>query len=109
MRGLVATMGLCAVLAGCQTEPRPRTTPPKQSPAAVEIRTIERPKPAATPGFAYCCGNQRFKLEIRCDERMMRCYERRAGQWTQTYGRHCKRALDTDCYLHACDRVCDGE
>jgi hypothetical protein len=60
------------------------------------------------PGFLFCCGGARFKLEIDCDQRLMRCYEKRGQGWAQTFGRHCKRALAPDCYLHTCDARCDA-
>ena len=76
----------------------------------VESRSMEpvAPESPSQTGFLNCCGNKKFKLAMDCKQRLMRCYENRGGRWIQTFGRHCKRALGSDCYLHACDERCDS-
>ncbi len=68
----------------------------------VEIR------PGIESGFAHCCGNDRHKIEIECSDGLMRCYRKTGKRWKQTYGRHCKAALDQECYEATCPRVCEA-
>lgn len=64
--------------------------------------------PGLEPGFAHCCGDEQYQLNIECSEGLIRCYERKGKRWKQTYGRHCKSALDQQCYERTCARVCDA-
>lgn len=60
------------------------------------------------PGFTHCCGNSNYMMEMDCNERLMRCYAHKGSKWRQTYGKHCKRALDQVCYLATCNVVCEA-
>jgi hypothetical protein len=93
------------------------TTPAQPAAAAAQeepaISSPAQPvpvEPLVAPvesGFAHCCGNADFRLQIRCSDRLMRCYENGArGDWKQTYGRHCKRERTEACYLEGCLDTC---
>ncbi|MBL4636254.1 MAG: hypothetical protein JKY56_20505 [Kofleriaceae bacterium] len=65
-------------------------------------------RPGQETGFAYCCGEDLHKLEIDCSEGLVRCYRLSGKRWQQTYGKHCKSALDTQCYQQTCAKVCEA-
>lgn len=65
-------------------------------------------KPGTDPGFTHCCGDEGYMMEMDCSERLMRCYENRGTHWKQTYGKHCKRNLDQECYLQTCNAICEA-
>jgi hypothetical protein len=108
---------LLATALGCAA----RSTPPppaepESGPVAVTVEPMVvswRDEPAraaehapSEPGFTFCCGDGRYKLEIDCSDMLKRCYERRDGGWAATYGRHCKTSLGEACYLDDCDARC---
>ncbi len=65
-------------------------------------------RPGLETGFAYCCGEGQYKMEIDCSEGLVRCYRLTGGRWQQTYGQHCKSTLDTQRYEQACAKVCEA-
>lgn len=65
-------------------------------------------RPGVEQGFAHCCGDENIRLEIECSDGLVRCYQQIGNRWEQTYGKHCKRSLDQQCYEQACARVCEA-
>ncbi|HUH02020.1 MAG TPA: hypothetical protein VML75_08480 [Kofleriaceae bacterium] len=106
---------------GCVIEPARTVGPPPPPPAQPQTRVAARPAPIAAErsvpqrlwveplaaGYMYCCGNQRYRLEIGCIDLDMKCYEQTPEGWQWTYGRHCKDQLGSACYLNGCDERCD--
>ncbi len=109
---MLASIVSCGGAAAPAPEPVAPASDPAPPPAVSQSEVAPRaPAAAFTPsverGFAHCCGNDSFRLEIRCQDRLMRCYEQdRFGHWKQTYGRHCKRELTEACYLSGCWTSC---
>jgi len=114
-----ATATACALLAACpsgagqgagtqavEVPAKPAQHEPVLSDDQLMPKESEIAPTQAEPGFTYCCGDEAFKLQIVCEEGLMRCYEHREGRWHYTYGRHCKRNLGEACYLHGCDDKC---
>lgn len=105
------------VFFGCTTrapvaDPQPAPPPPQAAapePAAAEPPVAFVATAAVEPGFVHCCGTLDIKMEVECGDRLKRCYVREDGEWKQTYGRHCKSALGSACYLHMCDDACDAQ
>ncbi len=96
-------------------------TPPPPAPEAVEIKTSPTARvvkledgsyveigAGLESGFAHCCGDDQYKLEIECSDGLMRCYQKKRKRWKQTYGKHCKSSLDQQCYEKTCARVCEA-
>jgi hypothetical protein len=127
VRSPSAVAALLVALVGCggrSAEPAPPEPAPAvaavEPPAPVVAVAVDPllvswrdPDPArasamgpSQPGFSFCCGDGRLKIEIACADMLKRCYERRGSRWRATYGRHCKRALGEDCYLQDCDARC---
>jgi hypothetical protein len=110
---LVTVIAACAGSAATPAQPEatdpPATTvaatpTPATEVTAVALMSFRHP---VESGFAPCCGNDSFRLDIRCRDRLMRCYEQNdVSGWKQTYGRHCKRALTEACYLDGCSNSC---
>ncbi len=65
-------------------------------------------RPGIEAGFAHCCGDDQLRLEIECSDGLVRCYRQAGDEWKQTYGKHCKRGLDQQCYEQTCARVCEA-
>ena len=82
-------------------QPQPRTI-------ILEDGTYVEIKAGNEPGFSHCCGDSEYMMEVDCSEMLMRCYERKRGRWKQTYGKHCKKTLGQECYLHTCHNVCEA-
>lgn len=64
--------------------------------------------PGLETGFAHCCGDDQHKMEVECSDGLVRCYRLTGKRWEQTYGKHCKAALDTECYEKTCAQVCEA-
>lgn len=119
MGRLVPVVSILILVAACGGTATDTTTPPPAPEPSAEPEPIDTTPamqsrldaPQEDPvesGFNHCCGNSEFRLQIRCEDRLMRCYERnRRGRWNQTYGRHCKRELTDNCYLEGCSPSCD--
>jgi hypothetical protein len=86
-----------------------------QSSSTPEARVIELEdgsyveiRPGIESGFAHCCGDDKYRMEIECSDGLVRCYKRSGRRWKQTYGRFCKSFLDQQCYAQTCARVCEA-
>lgn len=84
------------------------TTTPKRRIVKLEDGSYVEIGPGLESGFAHCCGDDKFRIEIECSDGLIRCYQKKGKRWKQTYGRHCKSALDSQCYQQTCPRVCDA-
>jgi len=115
MRGLLV-VALLALAASCYIEPAP---PSPAAPPPPARRVVREPAPALAPpvrvsarrvaieeGYQFCCGDDRFRLDIGCSYLEMRCYRRTELGWVRTYGRFCKEQLGAPCYPNGCDEVC---
>jgi len=104
-----ALLAAAAVLLACPAQqggpPAPSAPLADPSDSAAGADPSAAPT-AVEPGFINCCGSARYRIEIECGEMLKRCYEREAGEWRQTYGRHCKEELGESCYLDGCDSRC---
>jgi len=112
-----ALLALAAlVLFACPApHPAPAPEPPPSGPEPAPS-WLEEPAPPVEPavavvapveaGFTFCCGSEKFRMEIQCGEMLKRCYENKRGKWRQTYGRHCKEKLGESCYLELCEAKC---
>jgi len=104
----------------CVASPPPPSPPPKAPepalatpPAAPRIVQLEdgsyvELSAGVEPGFAHCCGDEHYQIEIECSDGLLRCYEKSGKRWKQTYGKHCKASLDQQCYEQTCVRVCEA-
>tara|TARA_R110002096_G_scaffold436085_1_gene667095 strand:- start:12879 stop:13352 length:474 start_codon:yes stop_codon:yes gene_type:complete len=96
--------------------PLPAASPaPAQAVVAPSSRTVMLDdgsyvelRPGVEQGFAHCCGDENNRLEIECSDGLVRCYQHTGSRWEQTYGKHCKRSLNQQCYEQACARVCEA-
>lgn len=110
---------LCGATA-CSGSP---ASPPASAPAVAESASPPLPaprsikledgsyvdiRPGLEAGFAYCCGDDDFRMEIECSDGLLRCYKRSGKRWKQTFGRHCKSSLNQQCYEQTCARVCEA-
>ncbi len=115
MRGLFF-VALLVLVAGCYIEPAP---PPPAAPPPPRSRVVRASAPAPAPpvrvaarrasvevGYQFCCGNDRYRLDIGCSYLELRCYQRTELGWVRTYGRFCKEELGAPCYPNGCDEVC---
>lgn len=84
------------------------TPPPQTRTVKLEDGSYVNVGPGIESGFAHCCGNDQYRMEIECSEGLLRCYQWTGGRWKQTYGKHCKSALDQQCYEQTCARVCEA-
>ena len=105
---------LAVSVAGCASprQPSPSAPPPVVEPAG-EPATLDRVieledgtyveiVPGLETGFAHCCGDEHYMMEVECSEGLLRCYTSETGRWKQTYGKHCKHSLDSECYEKTC-------
>jgi hypothetical protein len=113
VRAHAVALVVALVAAACGTPGAKAPPPPEEPVGEVEVTVdpltvypMEPSERATEPGFTYCCGNGRFKIEIDCREMLKRCYQRTGAGWKATYGRHCKRALGEACYLESCTARC---
>ena len=85
-------------------------TAPAPSPRVVRLEdgSYVELSPGVESGFAHCCGDDQYQLEIECSDGLLRCYEQTSNGWEQTYGKYCKATLDTQCYEKTCTRVCEA-
>lgn len=107
---VLALLGPALAACPAQTAPPPPAAPPPAPVPEPEPTPAPAPAPvlpaAVEAGFTHCCGNDEYRIEIDCGGMVKRCYQSKHGDWKQTYGRHCLKALGQDCYLAECDSRC---
>ena len=94
------------------SSPVPEAVETTSSPAPREIKLDDGSyvelSAGIESGFAHCCGDDQYRMEIECSDGLLRCYRRTGQRWEQTYGKYCKAALDQQCYEQTCVRVCEA-
>ncbi len=115
---LTIALLLCGAAAcrGASASPTPPPVPeaveatPLPAPRVVKLEdgTYVEIRPGLESGFAHCCGDEQYRMEIECSDGLLRCYQQTGKRWKQTYGNHCESALDQQCYEQACTSVCDA-
>lgn len=75
------------------------------APPAPNGDTFKRRRKVVQKGFRFCCGDGKYRIDIRCSDRTKRCYKKVLGRWKWTYGQACK-AHSRVCFFSTCRQAC---